>query len=88
MKIENVTCIWIFGYAISFEQPEMAKKWSFILFMSKLPQLWLFHPYFVCKSSFRLISMIKMLILDQSKLISLISKIQKSKISKLNVYYL
>ena len=37
-----------------------------------MPQLGLFHPYFVCKSSFRVISMIKMVILDQSKQISLI----------------
>ena len=39
-----------------------------------MPQLGLFHPYFVFKSSFRVISMIKMVILDQSKSISLIKK--------------
>ena len=32
-----------------------------------LCELVLFHPYFVCKCSFREISMIKMVILDQSK---------------------
>ena len=35
-------------------------------------ELMLFHPYFVCKCSFREISMIKIVILDQSKPISLI----------------
>ena len=72
MKIEPVTCIWMFVYAMNFELPEMAKKWSFGLFRPNLPQLGLFHLYFVCKSSFRVISMIKMIILDQSKPISLI----------------
>ena len=43
------------------------------------PQLGLFHPYFVCKSSFRVISMIKMVILDQSKPISLYLKIKISR---------
>ena len=52
----------------------------------------LFHPYFVFKFSFREISIIKMVILYQSKPISLIFKIQKSKIlkfktCKLHVYY-
>ena len=70
----------------------MAKKLSFGLFRPNLPQLGLFHPYFVCKSSFRVISIINMVILDQSKPISLIlknkkSKIQKSEICKLHVYY-
>ena len=55
-------------------------------------ELGLFHPYFVCKCSFREISMIKIVILDQRKPISIIlkiknSKIQKSEICKLNVYY-
>ena len=35
-----------------------------------MPQLGLFHPYFVCKSSFRVISMIKIVILYQIKPIS------------------
>ena len=42
----------------------------------------LFHPYFVCKYSFREISMIKMVIFDESKPISLILEIIKFKIQK------
>ena len=87
MKIERVTCIWMFVYAMNFELPEMAKKWSFGFFMPNLPKLGLFHPYFVCKSSFIVISMIKMVIVDQSKPISLILKNKKSKIRKYHVYY-
>ena len=75
MKIERVTCIWMFVSAMNIELPEMAKKWSLGLFRPNLPQLGLFHPYFVCKSSFRVISMIKMVIMDQSKPISLILKL-------------
>ena len=60
--------------------------------MPNLPQLWLFHPDFLCKSSFRVISMIKMVIWDQSKPISLYlkiknSKVQKFEIRKFHVYY-
>ena len=77
MKIEPVTCIWMFVYVINFELPEMAQKWSFGLFRPNLPQLGLFHPYFVSKSSFREISMIKIVILDQSKPISVIFKIKE-----------
>ena len=93
MKIEPMTNIWIFVYAMNFELPEIAKKWSFGLFRLNLPQLGLFYPYFVSKTSLRVISMIKMVILDQSKPISIIlknkkSKIQKSIICKLHVYYL
>ena len=90
MKIEPLTCISMFVYAMNFEMPEMTKKLSFRPFTHNLPQLGLFHSNFVCKSSFREISMIKMVILDQSKPISLIlkkEKIQKEKICKLNVYY-
>ena len=83
MKIEHVIYIWMFVYAMNFELPEMAKKWSFGFFRPNLPQLGLFHAYFVCKSSFRVISMIKIIILDQSKPISLYLKIKKSKIQKL-----
>ena len=72
MKIERVTCIWMFVYAMIFELPEMAQKWSFGFFRPNLPQLWLFYPYFVSESCFRVISMIKIVILDQSKIISLI----------------
>ena len=59
-----------------FELPEMAKKWSFGHFRPNLPQLGLFHRYFLCKSNFRVISMIKIVILDQSKPISLYLKIK------------
>ena len=60
--------------------------------MPNLRQLELFHPYFLCKSSFRVISMIKMVIWNQSKPISLYLKIIKKKIKKfeirkLHVYY-
>ena len=92
MKIQPVIYIWMFVYAMNFELPGMAKKWSFGLFRTNLPQLGLFHLYFVGKSSSRVISMIKMVILDQSKPISLIfeekkSKIRKNKICTLHVYY-
>ena len=69
-----------------FELPEMAKKWNFGLFRRNLPQLGLFHPYFVCKSSFRAISMIKMVIWDQSKPILLIFEKKESKIKKKKLY--
>ena len=67
---------------MNFELPKMSKKWSFGFFRPNLPQLGLYHPYFVCKSSFRVISMTKIVILDQSKPISLYLKIKKSKIQK------
>ena len=51
------------------------KKWL-LIFQANLPQLGLFCGYFVCKTSFRVISMIKMVILDQSKPISLLFKIK------------
>ena len=68
------------------------KKLSFGIFRHNLRELGLFHPYFVCKCSFRVISMLKIVILNQSKPILLIlkiekSKIQKSEICKLHVYY-
>ena len=92
MKIERVTCIWMFVCAMNFELPEIANKWSFGFFRPNLPQLGLFHLYFVCKSSFIVISMIKIVILDQSKPILLYVKIkklniQKSQICKLHDYY-
>ena len=80
MKIEHMTCICMFVYAINFELPEMTKKCSFGFFRPNLPQLGLFYPYFECKSSFRVISMITMVIFDQSRLISLILKNKNSKI--------
>ena len=66
------------------------EKWSFELFRLNLHEVGLFHSYFLCKCSFREISMIKMVILDQSKPILLIfenRKIKKSEICKLHVYY-
>ena len=73
----------MFVYVMNFELPEMAKNFSFGLFRPNLPQLELFHPYFVSKTSLRVISMIKIVILDQSKPISLILKNKKSKNSKI-----
>ena len=55
MNIETETYIWMFVYAMNFELQEMAKKWSFVLFRPILPQLGLFHPYFVSKTSLRVI---------------------------------
>ena len=72
----------MFVYAMNFELSEMAKKLSFGLFRPNLPQLGLFHPYFVSKTNFRVIPMIKMVILEQSKPILLYLKIKKSKIEK------
>ena len=57
----------MFVYVINFELPEISKKWSLGFFRPNLPQLGLFHPYFVCKISFIVISIIKMVIFDQSK---------------------
>ena len=67
----------MFVYAMTFELPEISKKSSFGLLRPNLPLLGLFHPYFVCKSSFRVISMIKMVILDKSKPIALIFEEKK-----------
>ena len=85
MKIERMTFIWTFIFTMNFELPEMSKKWSYRFFRPNLPQLGLFHPYFVCKCSFRVISMIKIVILDQSKPISLYFKIKKLKIQKYEI---
>ena len=68
------------------------KYLNFGLFRPNLRELELFHPYFVCKYSFREISMIKIVMLDQSRPISLIfkiekQKIQKSQICKWHIYY-
>ena len=51
-------------------------------------ELGLFHPSFVCKFSFTEISMINMVILDQSKPILLYLKIKKLKIEKSEIYKL
>ena len=46
MKIERVTCIRVFVYAMIFELPEMAKNENFGLFKPNLCELGLFHPVF------------------------------------------
>ena len=66
----------MFVYAMNFELPAMAKDEVLGPLRPNMPQLGLYHPYFVSKTSFRLISMIKMVILDQSRPISLILKIR------------
>ena len=81
MKIEHMTCIWMFVYAMNFWAARNGKKLNFSLFRPNLHESGLFHPYFVCKCSFREISMIK-IIFDQSKPISLYLKIKKLKIEK------
>ena len=55
----------------------MAKNEVFDFSGQNLLELGLFHPYFVCKCSFRKISMIIMVILDQNKPITLILKLEK-----------
>ena len=67
----------MFVYAMNFELPEMAKNEN-LDFSGPTCLSWdYFINYFVCKCSFREISMIKMVILDQSKPISLYLKIKK-----------
>ena len=83
MKIEPVTCIWMFVCVLKFWAARKVKKWSFGFFWPNLPQLGLFHPYFVCKCCFIEISIIKMVILDQSKPISLVLKVKNIKNSKI-----
>ena len=77
MIIEPVTCIWMFVCAMNLWAARNGKKLSFGLFRPNLHELGLFHPYFVSKYNFREISMIKIVILDQSKPISPIFKIEK-----------
>ena len=91
-KIEPVTGIWIFVCTMNFWAARNGKNWNFGLVRPNLHELGLFHLYFLYKCSFREISIIKIVILDQSKQMSLIlkmekSKIQNSKICKLYVYY-
>ena len=76
MKIERMTCIWMFVYVMNFELPEIDKKLSFGFFRPNLPQGYFIHILNE-KSSFMVISMIKMVILDQSKPISLYLKKKK-----------
>ena len=68
----------MFVYAMNFELPEMSKKVTLDFSGLNLPQLGLFHPYFVCKSSFRVSSMIKIVILDQTKTICLVFEKKKN----------
>ena len=68
------------------------KKVKFWTFQAQPASVRVISSIFLCKSSFRVISMIKIVILDQSKPISLYLKIKKlkiqeSKICKLHVYY-
>ena len=93
MKSQPVASIWMFVCGMNIWAARNGKKWSFWLFRPNLYELGLYHPYFVCKYSFREISMILMVILDQNKPIWLILKIQKSKVQKseiciFHVYYL
>ena len=66
----------MFVYAMIFELPEMAKTEILNFSVPTCVSLGYFIQYFVGKCSFREISIIKMLILDQSKPISLYLKIK------------
>ena len=81
IKIEHVAFIWMFECAMNFWAWN-GKIWSFWLLSPNLRELGSFHPYFVCKCSFREISRIIIVILDQNKPIWLIFKIPKSEIQK------
>ena len=70
MKIKPVTYIWIFCICDEFWAARRPK--NEVLDFQAQPASGLFHPYFVSKSCSRVILMIKMVILDQSKAISLI----------------
>ena len=72
----------MFAYARIFDLPEMAKN-EILDFSGSTCVIWgYFIQYFICKCSFREISMRKNVILDQSKPISLYFKIKKFKIQK------
>ena len=60
--------VWVCDEFWATRNGKIVKIWTF----QAQPASGLFHPYFICKSSSRVISMIKMVILDQSKPISLI----------------
>ena len=66
MKIEPGTCILMFVCAMNFWAARNSQKLRFCLFRPNLCE-GLFLPYCVCKCSFREISMIKIVILDQNK---------------------
>ena len=72
----TVSCIWMFLYAIIFELPEMAKIEILDFSGPTCVSSGYFLQYFICKCSFREISMKKCLILDQSKSILLYLKIK------------
>ena len=61
----------MFVYAMNFELPEIAKKLSLGFFRPNHLSYCYFIHILLGKSSFIVISMIKMVILDQSKPISL-----------------
>ena len=81
---ENWACdmIWMFVCVMNFWAAWNGKNWNFRLFRPNLHEFRLLYLYFVCKCSFREISMINFLIWDQSKPILLILKIEKSKYLK------
>ena len=68
-----------------FWAARISKKWSFWLFMPNLRELGLFHLDFVCKCSFREISMIKIVIFEQNRPNWIILK--KFVICTLHIYY-
>ena len=67
MYVTKIEC----SARMNFRAARNGKKLSFWLFRPNLQELVLFHPYFVRKCRFREISMIKIVILDKSKPISL-----------------
>ena len=68
-------------FAMNFELPE-DQKVKFWTFQAQPASVMVISSIFVSKSCFRIISMIKMLIWDQSKAISLIFEKIKSKFQK------
>ena len=75
MYLNNCVCDEFLSY-------QKCQKMKFLDLMPNLRELGLFHPYIACKCSFREISMINIVILDQSKPTMLILKIEKLKIQK------
>ena len=73
----------MFVCEMNFWAARTGKKLNFGLFEPNLLELGLFHPYFACKCIFIEILMITMVILDQSKPISLILKIKIKKFKNL-----
>ena len=75
-------------YILSCQKWQKLKFWTFQAQPDSVRPLRLFHPYFVSKTSFSVISMIKIVILYQSKPISLILKVKLSKIQKIRNLYI